>query len=165
LGLLQSAGLVAAPAGRWLLSGAAYDWLDQPAERQLYNLRQVWLFKPELTWRGLAPRRRQPTLDRRWRDLVLCTLGLVSELSPEVWTPAAALKEKLEVGGMMDWDHTAQNLPRVRRTSKDRTRSVVRFLLREILPAMGLVESRLEAGRFHLRPTHEAAAWLASALT
>jgi hypothetical protein len=164
LGMLRYTGMVAADGKRLWLSDGAYDWLNQPAERQLQSLRRIWFFAPELTWCWLPAERCRPTLVRRWRFLIFEALQLVSDLSPEAWTPVAEPLNTLEAGGVSRWKEVAHNLPRVRRSVRRHTGQMLRFLLWGVLPSMGLVEVRREARVRQLRPTQEGLAWMRAAL-
>jgi len=164
LGLLHQGGWIEAADDSLRLSATAYQWLDQPPELLLHDLRQTWFLTPQLTWRWVPAGRRQVPLDRHWRSMTLQALRAITTSPTTAWMPTSDLIADLEARQSQTRHSLAENLPKVRQARKQHTRKVLRFLFHEVLPRLGLVETRQQDEIPCLHPTTEGAAWLHAAL-
>ena len=160
IGLVGCAGLVGVVDGELRLSGEAFEWLARPAEGQLDVFRQTWFLSPEAGWRWLRPDRRRHSLDSYQRFVVMEAAQAVAVLSPTAWTPARQVIAGLEAQGVLTRNEVAFNLPQVRRATVRRMEKILHLLCQDILPCLGLAETRGEGDEVLLRPTPEGAAWL-----
>jgi hypothetical protein len=163
--ILGHAGLIGTDGRRVLLSATAYEWLDQPPELQVLQLRWTWFQAPEAGWYWLAGGSRQRNLDVQLRYITLETVKAVAGLSTTAWTSKPELVSDLQASGTLDSGCVARNLPRVRHAMERRRRRMLEFLLCEILPCLGLVELQAGEGDMYLRPTSEGVSWLGAALS
>jgi hypothetical protein len=163
--ILGNAGLIGAADRRVLFPATAYEWLDQPAELQLLQLRRTWFQAPEAGWYWLARGSRQRNLDAQSRRITLALVQAVTDLSTTAWTPQPEWVAGLQARGILDSNSVAGNLPRVRRAVERRTRGLIEFTLLDILPCLGLVELQTREDITCLRPTPEAVSWLGAALS
>jgi hypothetical protein len=163
--LLGHVGLIGAAGRRVLLSKTAYEWLDGPPELQLQQLRLAWFQAPEPGWYWLTGGSRRRDLDVQLRTVTQEAVQAVADLSTAAWVPVPELVTDLETHSAPDSGNVAYNLPRVRRATEQRTRRLLEFLLRDILPCLGLVELQAQEEIVSLRPTPEGASWLRTALS
>jgi hypothetical protein len=163
--LLGHVGLIGTAGRQVLLSKTAYEWLDGPPELQLQQLRLAWFQAPEPGWYWLTGGSRRRELDVQLRTVTQETVQAVADLSTTAWAPVPELVADLETHSAPDSGSVACNLPRVRRATERRTRRLLEFLLREILPCLGLVELQVQEEIISLRPTPEGASWLRTALS
>ena len=163
--VLGHAGLVGAAGQTVLLSATAYEWLDQPPEVQLHQLRQTWFMASEVGWYWLTAGSQQRHLNSRWEYITLEAVKAVVDLSTTVWTPVSDLVAALEMHGILASGNVAYNLPRVRRAMERRTQSLLQFLLQEVLPCLGLLDVQSQEDGTYLRPTPEGSSWLRVALS
>jgi len=161
---LHQGGWIEAADDSLRLSATAYQWLDQPPELLLHDLRQTWFLTPQLTWRWVPAGRRQVPLDRHWRSMTLQALRAITTSPTTAWMPTSDLIADLEARQSQTRHSLAENLPKVRQARKQHTRKVLRFLFHEVLPRLGLVETRQQDEIPCLHPTTEGAAWLHAAL-
>ena len=166
LALLEHMGMIAPVGERFRLSNAAHDWLAQPATLQVQALREAWFQTLDLGWCWLPDGDHSSLLARRWRYVTLQALRTLTTLSSETWTSVETLLTGWDADGLLTWRATSQNLPQVRRSTRRRTRRLLRFLLCQILPRLALIETRQspEQSQTHLRPTDEGVAWTRAAL-
>lgn len=162
--LLGHAGLIGAAGKTVLLSAAAYQWLDQPPELQLQQLRQTWWLASDVGWYWSTTVTRQRRLDSRWRTITLEVVKSVAELPTATWIPVSELVTDLGQRGVLASNSVSCNLPRVRHSVAQRTHNILRFTLLEILPCLGLVETHSQEAAVLLRPTSEGSSWLRTAL-
>ncbi len=162
--LLGHAGLVGAVGEKALLSAMAYEWLDCPPEIQLHQLRQTWFMAFDADWHGLATDSQQRHFNSQWKYITVEAIKAITDLSTTAWMLAPEFIADLETRGIPAWGNVAYNLPTVRQAMERRGQSFLRFLLQEILPCLGLVETESQAGILHLRPTPEGVSWLSAAL-
>jgi hypothetical protein len=163
--LLGHVGLIGAAGRRVLLSKTAYEWLDGPPELQLEQLRLAWFQAPEPGWYWLTGGSRRRDLDVQLTTVTQEAVQAVADLSTAAWAPVPELVDDLETHSAPDSGSVAYNLPRVRRATEQRTRRLLEFLLREVLPCLGLVELQAQEEIISLRPTPEGVSWLRTALS
>lgn len=171
VGLLGQAGLIGAVENQLGLTATTYDWLGLPAPLQVGALRQVWWLAPGLNVRWLPAARRQHPLEGYWKRVVLATCQWVTGLSPNNWTRITTGETYLAGQLTAQSADKAHNLPSVRRARQRRVATVVRFLLRFVLPVLALVDVSPAPWKLdeedqepQIRPMAEGLAWLRTVL-
>jgi hypothetical protein len=88
----------------------------------------------------------------------------VSHLPQDTWSDDAQLYTRLEDADLLSPPGVAANLPRVQRAYTHRVAALLRLLSVDLLPALGLLETRSVAHHVELRPPPQGARWLRAAL-
>lgn len=165
LRLLGCAGLTGVVEGSLRLSSTAYEWLDQPAETQLLQLRQVWWSRFVLEAGNLPPLAFPRFLERRWPPLCLEICRWAARLPTEKWTASDDLQAYLAKHHLLEPVGHTRSLPNVRRVAERRALALAEFLIKLALPYLGLIELECTSANSGFRPTPEGSAWLRAALS
>ncbi len=162
--LLQSAALLQRVSAQWLPSPTLSAWLNQPPALQLLHLRQAWW--QHVAWDAAAiPAMSLPAwLQRRWSAVVETVCTGLSESTPDAWLPLHNIPVWLQQAGLLTVPDYVRNLPNVQRSLGAGVWGLAFFLIRTVLPCLGLIELTSNDGQLHLRPTAEGRTWLRIAL-